>query len=255
MKKIIVHIGPHRTGSTSIQRLLKDNINFLSQSYYIPKSGQISKDIVNHANLCWELMQPFEKRFIKQYGTIKDLLLEIKGISQTILVSSEAFVFVLTKIKLKKIFEKQMLEAGYQIHYLMIRRIDINLYNSLFSLLQNFYQKKMYIKDIKPLSFFKEIIIFGKIKSFIIGQNGQFYFYYDSYLLEKDIRKESRCSLDIINYDKNLLINFLIYLKLNQQNILFNQNLNKTNWSHKFYFFSILSWFIRLFLNWIYKIK
>ena len=55
MKKIaIVHIGLHKTGSTSIQGLLKKNeLNSIS---YIPKTFRnedVNLKIVNHASLAW----------------------------------------------------------------------------------------------------------------------------------------------------------------------------------------------------------
>ena len=66
-----------KTASTSMQKLLRDNENVISDLFYIPKSCQISKEIVNHANLFFELVN--DTRFNSKLGTFSDLINEIRN--------------------------------------------------------------------------------------------------------------------------------------------------------------------------------
>ena len=92
MKKIAyIHIGLHKTGSTSLQRFLKVNENFLyTNNIFIPKSCRVwQEEIINHYNLAQELIG--SKLFSKDNNSFNDLLEEIKNIDKNILLSSEDF--------------------------------------------------------------------------------------------------------------------------------------------------------------------
>ena len=71
MYNIYIHIGMHKTASTSMQKLLFDNQEKISRFFYIPKSCQTSDKYINHANLFFELAN--DNRYKPTFGTFKDL--------------------------------------------------------------------------------------------------------------------------------------------------------------------------------------
>ena len=82
-KKFIIHIGPHKTGSTYIQKVLFDNQTTLSEigiDYSsIMKEGQIA-----HHELA-------EKLHAKQYTDASNLIDQMKATQLDVLISSENF--------------------------------------------------------------------------------------------------------------------------------------------------------------------
>ena len=89
MRKCSLHLGTHRTGSTSIQHLLRAKNSALQErGYFYPRSGQIP-DLPGHHNLAWEISG--DHRFRESAGTIDDLMREINKRSENIILSSEDF--------------------------------------------------------------------------------------------------------------------------------------------------------------------
>lgn len=88
-KTIYIHIGPHKTGTTTIQNGLKNNEAILrARGVLVPKAG---KKIAAHHNLAWELLG--NKAFDRSDGTWEDLLNEIEGSEDInkVILTSEAF--------------------------------------------------------------------------------------------------------------------------------------------------------------------
>jgi hypothetical protein len=88
-KRIYIHIGPHKTGTTTIQNGLKKNEAILrARGVLVPKAG---KKIAAHHNLAWELLG--NKAFDRSDGTWEDLLSEIEGSEDInkVILTSEAF--------------------------------------------------------------------------------------------------------------------------------------------------------------------
>jgi hypothetical protein len=83
-KKIFLHCGLHKTGTTSLQRFLHSNRSLLGYAY--PETGLFS---YGHHNLAWELAD--DQRFSTSYGNIADLLTEISRTNQEVILSSEDF--------------------------------------------------------------------------------------------------------------------------------------------------------------------
>ncbi len=88
-KKIFMHIGPHKTGTTTIQFSMNFNKSILAKSsVYYPNSGLVSDSLPGHHNLAWELSGNY--RFSKKHGTWADLNTELEQISyDKIILSSE----------------------------------------------------------------------------------------------------------------------------------------------------------------------
>ncbi|MGD9900810.1 MAG: hypothetical protein AB7T22_16920 [Calditrichaceae bacterium] len=91
MKQVYIHIGPPKTGTTTIQHSLFLNRDKLLQNgVYIPHTGSLV-DKAHHYNLGWELIG--EKKFNKSKGTWGDLLDELRKVEVSkIILSSEGFI-------------------------------------------------------------------------------------------------------------------------------------------------------------------
>lgn len=91
MKKIYLHIGPAKTGTTTIQQSLHDsNQQLLSVGYYVPHTGQVSPGQAGHHNLAWELNG--NTHFDPKHGVWTELVEELRTISyDQIILSAEGF--------------------------------------------------------------------------------------------------------------------------------------------------------------------
>ncbi len=88
-KTIYIHIGPHKTGTTTIQNGLKKNEAILrARGVLVPQAG---KKIAAHHNLAWELLG--NTAFDRSDGTWEDLLNEIESSEDItkVILTSEAF--------------------------------------------------------------------------------------------------------------------------------------------------------------------
>src|SRR5438105_1590424 len=89
MRRCFLHLGIHKTGSTSIQHLLSQNSSALAErGYFYPQSGRL-RELPGHHNLAWEISG--DRRFRENAGVIDDLIKEVKGTSENIILSSEDF--------------------------------------------------------------------------------------------------------------------------------------------------------------------
>ena len=93
MKKIFFHIGPPKTGTTTIQHSLFINRDrLLKHGIYLPETGLLknTNGLAKQENLALELSG--RKEYRKKYGTWNDLLAEINRTSASIIIiSSEDF--------------------------------------------------------------------------------------------------------------------------------------------------------------------
>lgn len=88
-----LHIGTHKTGTTSIQTFLSANEQSLkSNGIYIPRTGRLSSSSGHH-NIAWELNN--DPRFNPHLGTLSDLIIELRSLeSPTVCISSEDFEYL-----------------------------------------------------------------------------------------------------------------------------------------------------------------
>ena len=88
-----VHVGTHKTGTTSIQRFLAQNGGiFRGGDVHVPIAGRIPHHDGHH-NIAWELQR--SSRFDAAHGTLDLLLAEIETIGKrTACISSEDFGFL-----------------------------------------------------------------------------------------------------------------------------------------------------------------
>ena len=89
MRKCFIHVGTHETGTTSIQHLLSRNSSALQErGYFYPQAGRLESSSGHH-NPAWEISG--DHRFRDNYGTIEDLIKEVRSRSDHIILSSEDF--------------------------------------------------------------------------------------------------------------------------------------------------------------------
>jgi hypothetical protein len=89
-RRCVVHIGTHKTATTSIQRLLHSHRQELTSSGWLyPRAGRPADAPAGHHNLAWEISG--DRRFRAGWGTAEALLGEIAGTDRSIIISSEDF--------------------------------------------------------------------------------------------------------------------------------------------------------------------
>jgi hypothetical protein len=89
MRRCFLHIGTHKTGTTSIQHVLSRSGSALAEKgYFYPRSGRL-EELPGHHNLAWEISG--DRRFRQNAGTSDDLIREVKDESADIILSSEDF--------------------------------------------------------------------------------------------------------------------------------------------------------------------
>lgn len=138
---IFLHIGPPKTGTTTIQRFLNINKKKLeNKGILYPKSG--IKNSGQH-NLAWELLDYYE--YDKKYGTWSDLFNEIDK-NEKIVISSE-FFSLLDENGIEKLYRKL---RHYEVKIILYLRRQDRLYNST-------YVEE--IKSGKALCSFKDFIL------------------------------------------------------------------------------------------------
>jgi hypothetical protein len=104
-KTVFIHIGPHKTGTTTIQVGLAINEKSLRrQGVMAPKSGRPYPNNAGNHNLSWLLRIPNNPGVRPEFGTWKDFLEEIRNNpwAEKIILSSEDFC-LLDKVAIRKI--------------------------------------------------------------------------------------------------------------------------------------------------------
>lgn len=134
-KTIYIHIGPHKSGTTTIQKGLLLNEDVLkSMGVLIPRSGRSMTETAGHHNLAWELQN--NAKFDPFYGTWDDLVREIRNNSNInkVVLSAEGFCSI-SEQEIEKIGGKL---TGHQVKILMyLRNQDQALQSSWVSQVRN----------------------------------------------------------------------------------------------------------------------
>src|SRR5215203_3005331 len=89
-RRCFLHIGTHKTGSTSLQVLLYAHPTVLqAHGCLYPKTGRSPDSPAGHHDIAWEISG--DARHQRAYGTIDDLAVEIASVPHDIILSSEDF--------------------------------------------------------------------------------------------------------------------------------------------------------------------
>jgi hypothetical protein len=120
-RTICVHIGTHKTGTTSIQAFLAGNRERLrAHGLYVPKAGTIHARSGHH-NLAWQLRG--DPRFDPACGTLDDLLAELGDVAEpNAVISSEDFEYCAERPQALAELERALRAAGWEPRYLVLFR-------------------------------------------------------------------------------------------------------------------------------------
>jgi hypothetical protein len=89
MKKLYLHIGTHKTGTTAIQQALSIHAaDLVNANYIVPHTGRIAPQSGHH-NIAWEISG--DERFQSDFGGIAQLQTELSSSDADVILSSEDF--------------------------------------------------------------------------------------------------------------------------------------------------------------------
>jgi len=197
-KILFVHIGTHKTGTTSIQEFIRANAGSLAKhDLYIPDAGTIASESGHH-NIAWQLRG--DSRYCKSYGNVNSLLNELENCSQgAALISSEDFEYLVEGGDALKGFELKLININWRVIYILVLR-----------------KQKDYLR-----SLYAELIRHGcnvKYDEFVLRiiKNGKFCwadgwcFYFDYYQFVNKLRSITDAELRIVSYTNATANNSLV---------------------------------------------
>jgi len=131
MKKIFIHSGLHKTGTTALQAIfLKNKENLINQNFYYPDSG-IPRNLYGHHNLAWQISR--DRRYRSELGDFRTLLKEIQHVDgDNIIISSEDFeCSLLHPNKLNKL-NQFFLANNIKVYLIVYLRNQVDYLDSLY---------------------------------------------------------------------------------------------------------------------------
>jgi hypothetical protein len=128
-----VHIGTHKTGTTSLQTFLHSNQEWLqSFGIFIPHSCRPFAGSVGHHNLAWELNN--DSRFDRSFGTLSQLIEEIGSVnSPTVCLTSEDFEYLHERPNSMRLLCDKMAGIGYNTNVIVYLRSQADYIESLYA--------------------------------------------------------------------------------------------------------------------------
>ena len=168
-KKLFLHVGTHKTGTTALQNFLMVNKQLLrEQGVLIPVSGCVDP-YSGHHNIAWELND--DHRYQSGYGTLDDLCAEISGSDcHTVVVSSEDFEYLYSRPEALVTLKHRLNDAGCQVEIILFFREWGEYIISLYA------ESLKHGLDISFRTFKKRILDTG---IFVMRGNWRFCFYYE----------------------------------------------------------------------------
>jgi hypothetical protein len=134
MKKIFLHIGLHKTGTTALQSaFLRCRENLKEQGFYYPRVG-IPLNSQGHHNIAWGFLR--DRRYMASSGDIHALLNEIESVDcPNTIISSEDFESLLNQPmmleKVTDVFSKNGFKVLVIIYFRNQADYLISLYGEL----------------------------------------------------------------------------------------------------------------------------
>ncbi len=146
-----IHVGTHKTGTTSIQAMLAMNDDLLrAAGVFVPKTGRIAHGLAGHHNIAWELAG--DPQFDPACGTFEMLLREAAYANENIVcMSSEEFEFLHFDEAALRNLRDGLLAIGYQPKIVLYLRPQCDYLESL-------YAEIVRVWDIAFVDFLEKII-------------------------------------------------------------------------------------------------
>jgi hypothetical protein len=128
-----VHIGTHKTGTTSIQALLASNASeFLRAGVYVPLAGRIERASAGHHNVAWELAH--DPKFDERLGSFAALLREAEDANAPALcLSSEDFELLHADRGALRTLRDGLAGIGYEPKIILFLRPQADYFESLYA--------------------------------------------------------------------------------------------------------------------------
>lgn len=154
--KVFVHVGAHKTGTTSFQVWIRENTEALAaEGVLVPATGTVSPNSGHH-NIAWHLRA--DPRFKPAWGTLDDLLNEFAvSHAKAAILSAEALEFLADSPSGLRRLDDELKSAGHHPVYVWVHRLPETYFVSLHAQLNRVG---------RPTGFFRmisEILIVGKL--------------------------------------------------------------------------------------------
>lgn len=135
MARVVVHVGPPKTATTSLQRGLFTNTDLLRQhGVYLPLAARLEfePNAVCHHHLAWELTG--SARFRPDIGGWDALRAELAGIdAETVLLSSEELSRAVLVDGVGDRLHEQLLSLGREVTIVYVVRDQLSQVNSFYA--------------------------------------------------------------------------------------------------------------------------
>ena len=136
MRTCFIHVGTHKTGTTSIQHLLSENSKVLaSRGWHYPRTGRL-EDHPGHHNIAWEISR--DRRFDVRGGTIDDLLHEVNSTRSSVILSSEDMECALHRMDSFADFVGRLQSSGFEVVFILYLRRQADYLPRLYTTLVYF---------------------------------------------------------------------------------------------------------------------
>jgi hypothetical protein len=128
-KIAVMHIGTHKTGTTSLQTMIACNETyFADQGLFYPTVG---RPVDGHHNLAWELNG--DERYDPTVGSFADLTNELRQADpRAVLLSSEDFEYLHLRPESLRNFRRRLSRLGYKTHVVVVLRQPSDYLESLY---------------------------------------------------------------------------------------------------------------------------
>jgi hypothetical protein len=120
-RTLFVHIGTHKTGTSSIQNFLRSHeMKMRECGIFVPKSGTLNAKSGHH-NVAWEMRK--DSRYDSRFGGIDQLVSELKTSTEpAAVISSEDFEYLVQYPSELKAFDQRIEAAGFSTRYIVYFR-------------------------------------------------------------------------------------------------------------------------------------
>jgi len=116
---VVLHVGTHKTGTTSIQKMVAANEDhFRAEGLCYPLTTRVG---AGHHNLAWELLG--DERYEPAAGSFADLLAELREEEPPrVLLSAEGFEYLYEHPAAARRLKEGLESAGYRVEVVLVLR-------------------------------------------------------------------------------------------------------------------------------------